>query len=51
VAFGIDAGMLPHYENWGEFPVMVSVRFTPLRAESATTAPGHSISTTWPAHT
>src|SRR6185312_12965332 len=24
VAFGIDAGMLPHYENWREFPVMVS---------------------------
>ena len=37
MAFGIDAGMLPHYENWGQFPVMVSVRFTPLRAESATT--------------
>ena len=34
--FGIDAGMLPHHENWREFPVMVSVRFTPLRcAESA----------------
>jgi len=32
VAFGIDAGMLPHYENWREFPVMVSVRFTRLRA-------------------
>ena len=32
VAFGIDAGMLPHHENWREFPVMVSVRFTRLRA-------------------
>ena len=40
MAFGIDAGMLPHYENWGQFPVMVSVRFTPLRAESATTVAG-----------
>ena len=37
MAFGIDAGMLPHHENWREFPVMVSVRFTPLRSESATT--------------
>jgi hypothetical protein len=36
VAFGIDAGML-HHENWREFPVMVSVRFTRLaRSESAT---------------
>jgi tryptophan 2-monooxygenase len=25
MAFGIDAGMLPHHENWPEFPVMVSV--------------------------
>lgn len=27
VAFGIDAGVLPHHENWREFPGMVSVRF------------------------
>jgi hypothetical protein len=47
VASGIDAGMLPHYENWGEFPVMVSVRFTPLRALRAPLpSPSHSISTT-----
>jgi hypothetical protein len=37
VAFGIDAGILPHHENWRESPVMVSVRFTRLaRSESAT---------------
>ena len=24
VAFGIDAGMLTHHENWREFPVVVS---------------------------
>jgi len=35
VAFGIDAGVLPHHENSREFPVMVSVRFTRLRALSA----------------
>ena len=48
VAFGIDAGMLPHYENWREFPVMVSVRFTRLRALIAphTSPPDCSISTT-----
>ena len=48
VAFGIDAGMLPHYENWREFPVMVSVRFTRLRALRApqTSPPDCSISTT-----
>jgi len=46
-AFGIDAGMLPHYENWREFPVMVSVRFTRLRALIApqTSPPDCSIST------
>ena len=36
VAFGIDAGMLPHHENWREFPMMVSVRFTRLPFDSAT---------------
>jgi len=48
VAFGIDDGMLPPYENWREFPVMVSVRFTRLRALIAphTSPPDCSISTT-----
>ena len=36
VAFGIGAGMLPHHENWREFPMMVSVRFTRLPFDSAT---------------
>ena len=47
VAFGIDAGMLPHHESWREFPVMVSVRFTQLRALIApqTSPPDCSIST------
>jgi hypothetical protein len=38
VAFGIDAEVLPHHENWRQFPGMVSVRFTWLRSESATSA-------------
>jgi len=48
VAFDTDAGMLPHYENWGEFPVMVAVRFTPLRALRAPppSPPSRSIATT-----
>ena len=47
VAFGIDAGMRPHPENWREFPVMVSVRLTRLRALRASQAspPDCSIST------
>jgi hypothetical protein len=47
VAFGIDGGMHSH-ENWREFPVMVSVRFTLLRALRAPRAspPNCSIATT-----
>ena len=37
IAFGTDAGMFPHHENWREFPTMVSTGITPLRAlQSAT---------------
>jgi imidazolonepropionase-like amidohydrolase len=37
IAFGTDAGMFPHQENWREFPMMVSTGITPLRAlQSAT---------------
>ncbi len=37
IAFGTDAGMFPHHENWREFPTMVSSGITPLRAlQSAT---------------
>jgi imidazolonepropionase-like amidohydrolase len=48
VAFGTDAGMLPHHENWREFPVMASVRFTRLRALRAPQAepPNCSITAT-----
>ena len=48
VAFGIDAGMHSHHENWREFPVMASVRFTLLRALRAPRAspPNCSIATT-----
>jgi len=37
IAFGTDAGMFPHHENWREFPMMVSTGITPLRALSAAT--------------
>ena len=32
IAFGTDAGMFPHQDNWREFPMMVSTGITPLRA-------------------
>ncbi|HEU0191558.1 MAG TPA: amidohydrolase family protein [Mycobacterium sp.] len=37
IAFGTDAGMFPHQENWREFPAMVSTGITPLRALQAAT--------------
>jgi imidazolonepropionase-like amidohydrolase len=38
IAFGTDAGMFPHHENWREFPIMVSTGITPLRALRAATS-------------
>jgi imidazolonepropionase-like amidohydrolase len=38
IAFGTDAGMFPHHENWREFPTMVSTGITPLRALKAATS-------------
>jgi imidazolonepropionase-like amidohydrolase len=38
IAFGTDAGMFPHHENWCEFPTMVSTGITPLRALQAATS-------------
>jgi imidazolonepropionase-like amidohydrolase len=38
IAFGTDAGMLPHEDNWHEFPTMVSTGITPLRALQAATS-------------
>ncbi|WP_040836101.1 amidohydrolase family protein [Nocardia brevicatena] len=38
VAFGTDAGMFPHAENWKEFPMLVSTGITPLRALKAATS-------------
>jgi imidazolonepropionase-like amidohydrolase len=38
IAFGTDAGMFPHHENWREFPMMVSTGVTPLRALRAATS-------------
>jgi tryptophan 2-monooxygenase len=38
IAFGTDAGMFPHHENWQEFPTMVSTGITPLRALQAGTS-------------
>ncbi|MBS4729578.1 amidohydrolase family protein [Mycobacterium sp. SM1] len=38
IAFGTDAGMFPHQENWREFPMMVSAGITPLRALQAATS-------------
>ncbi|MFJ6699552.1 amidohydrolase family protein [Streptomyces sp. NPDC091272] len=38
IAFGTDAGMFPHAENWREFAALVKNGMTPLRAlRSATT--------------
>ena len=38
IAFGTDAGMFPHQDNWREFPMMVSTGITPLRALRAATS-------------
>lgn len=38
IAFGTDAGMFAHQENWCEFPTMVSTGITPLRALKAATS-------------
>ncbi|MFF2820917.1 amidohydrolase family protein [Kitasatospora cineracea] len=38
IAFGTDAGMFPHAENWREFPTMVSTGITPARALRAATS-------------
>jgi imidazolonepropionase-like amidohydrolase len=38
IAFGTDAGMFPHHENWREFPTMVENGITPLRALRAATS-------------
>jgi imidazolonepropionase-like amidohydrolase len=38
IAFGTDAGMFPHEDNWREFPMMVSTGITPLRALRAATS-------------
>ena len=38
IAFGTDAGMFPHHDNWKEFPIMVSNGVTELRALKAATS-------------
>jgi imidazolonepropionase-like amidohydrolase len=38
IAFGSDAGMFAHDDNWREFPMMVSTGITPLRALRAATS-------------
>jgi imidazolonepropionase-like amidohydrolase len=38
IAYGTDAGMFPHQDNWREFPMMVSNGITPLRALRAATS-------------
>ena len=38
IAFGTDAGMFPHHDNWKEFPTMVSNGITELRALKAATS-------------
>jgi imidazolonepropionase-like amidohydrolase len=38
IAFGTDAGMFPHQDNWQEFSTMVSTGITPLRALQAATS-------------
>ncbi|MFI1910743.1 amidohydrolase family protein [Streptomyces microflavus] len=38
IAFGTDAGMFPHHENWREFPTLVAHGMTSLRALRAATA-------------
>ncbi|MFH8991494.1 amidohydrolase family protein [Streptomyces sp. NPDC017940] len=36
-AFGTDAGMFPHADNWREFPTLLAHGYTPLRALRAAT--------------
>lgn len=38
IAFGTDAGMFPHADNWREFPAMVENGITPQRALRAATS-------------
>jgi tryptophan 2-monooxygenase len=38
IAFGTDAGMFPHQDNWREFPMMVSNGISHLRALRAATS-------------
>lgn len=38
IAYGTDAGMFPHKENWREFPMMVSNGISELRALKAATS-------------
>ncbi|WP_110589039.1 amidohydrolase family protein [Microbacterium suaedae] len=38
IAFGTDAGMFPHADNWREFPAMVSHGISELRALKAATS-------------
>jgi imidazolonepropionase-like amidohydrolase len=38
VAFGTDAGMMPHRDNWKEFSAMVGTGISPLRALKAATS-------------
>jgi len=38
IAFGTDAGMFPHQDNWREFSTMVSTGISPLRALQAATS-------------
>lgn len=38
LAFGTDAGMFPHTENWREFPTMVQAGIAPVRALRAATS-------------
>ncbi|BBZ52887.1 amidohydrolase family protein [Mycobacterium heidelbergense] len=38
IAFGTDAGMFPHQDNWREFPMMVSTGIAPVRALRAATS-------------
>ncbi|MFE2768198.1 amidohydrolase family protein [Streptomyces albidoflavus] len=38
IAFGTDAGMFPHAENWREFPALVSAGISPPRALRAATS-------------
>ncbi len=38
IAFGTDAGMFPHADNWREFPMMVAHGIHPVRALKAATS-------------